>query len=159
MHLPDRLYALTIRNPWASAIASGQKLVENRSWMSHHRGMFAIHSSASPGTTLEKERAIYRVAAFSGLDPRTVAATMQPNGAVLAVARLERVCSDSRLNPYESNLRCDCGPWAMPGQRHFILSDVRKLKEPVPCTGFQRFWTLPDAAYAAVRDQLEGARA
>ncbi len=36
--------ALTIRQPWAWAIAVAGKDVENRSWQTSHRGLLAIHA-------------------------------------------------------------------------------------------------------------------
>jgi len=36
--------ALSIRQPWAYLIASGQKDIENRSWRTHFRGKFYIHA-------------------------------------------------------------------------------------------------------------------
>ena len=39
--------ALTIKQPWASAIAFGDKRVENRSWPTAYRGLLAIHAGAS----------------------------------------------------------------------------------------------------------------
>ena len=38
------LRALTIRQPWAWAIAAGFKKVENRGWLPSYRGLVAIHS-------------------------------------------------------------------------------------------------------------------
>ena len=43
---PD-LTALTIRAPWAWAIAEGWKRVENRSWATKFRGRIAIHAAVS----------------------------------------------------------------------------------------------------------------
>lgn len=40
--------AITIRQPWASMIMSGQKTIETRTWSTKHRGMLLIHSSARP---------------------------------------------------------------------------------------------------------------
>jgi hypothetical protein len=36
--------ALTIKEPWASLIADGGKLIENRSWFTRYRGPLAIHA-------------------------------------------------------------------------------------------------------------------
>lgn len=38
--------ALTIRQPWASLIATGVKTIETRSWSTKHRGTIAIHAGA-----------------------------------------------------------------------------------------------------------------
>lgn len=39
-----KLPALSIRQPWAWAIAAGYKPVENRSWRTNFRGRFLIHA-------------------------------------------------------------------------------------------------------------------
>lgn len=38
--------AITIREPWASAIAYAGKNIENRDWRTHYRGPIAIHAGA-----------------------------------------------------------------------------------------------------------------
>jgi hypothetical protein len=40
----DRLFALSIQQPWAGLIACGLKDVENRSWRTNFRGPFLIHA-------------------------------------------------------------------------------------------------------------------
>ncbi len=40
--------AISIKNPWAYEILSGQKVYEFRSWATKHRGDLLICSSASP---------------------------------------------------------------------------------------------------------------
>lgn len=37
--------ALTLYQPWASAIAAGIKRIETRSWRTHYRGPLAIHAA------------------------------------------------------------------------------------------------------------------
>lgn len=39
------MWALTLRQPWASLVAIGVKQVETRSWTTAYRGPLAIHSS------------------------------------------------------------------------------------------------------------------
>lgn len=41
------MYALTIKQPWASAIMAGLKRVENRTWRTDYRGPLAIHAGLS----------------------------------------------------------------------------------------------------------------
>jgi hypothetical protein len=45
----SRMKAITVKEPWASLIASGAKLVENRSWRTRHRGPLAIHAAKPTG--------------------------------------------------------------------------------------------------------------
>src|SRR3954462_15938308 len=39
--------ALSVRQPWASLIAHGHKLIENRSWCTSYRGPLLIHAGQS----------------------------------------------------------------------------------------------------------------
>lgn len=41
-----KIRALTIRQPWASLVVSGQKDIENRTWKTSYRGMLLIHAGA-----------------------------------------------------------------------------------------------------------------
>ena len=40
--------ALSIKQPWANLIASGEKTIETRTWATAYRGELALCSSASP---------------------------------------------------------------------------------------------------------------
>lgn len=39
---------LSIREPWASLIASGQKTIETRTWKTNYRGPVLLHASKHP---------------------------------------------------------------------------------------------------------------
>lgn len=43
--------AITIKQPWATLIAIGEKKFETRSWQTHYRGQIAIHA----GKSIDKE--------------------------------------------------------------------------------------------------------
>lgn len=129
--------ALTISQPYASLIASGEKFVENRTWETFHRGPLAIHAGKGKQYLGTKELAKY------------------PTGCIVAVCRLlecvhvpslgERI---QRNQPYR-NLTMT---WmhAIRDHEHtegpfgFVLSEIRALPEPVPYQGAQGLWVLPD---------------
>lgn len=141
---------LTTWQPWAGLIADSYKTVENRSWMTHHTGLLAIHAASGAGPRADQEQAIATAARLAGLTRDVVERSMEVRGAVVAVARLTGVCSLSLDVPPGEPPACGCGPWAFPGQRHFRLADVLALPEPVPCRGAQRLWQLPDDVYDAI---------
>ena len=62
--------AITISQPWARLIASGEKFVENRSWSTNYRGPIAIHAGLGTQYLSKEELAEY------------------PTSAVIAIARL-----------------------------------------------------------------------
>ena len=43
----DRFQCLSIRQPWAWAVCSGAKDIENRTWATEYRGPLAIQASAA----------------------------------------------------------------------------------------------------------------
>lgn len=146
--------SLSIWQPWSWAIASGRKTIENRGWQTYHRGPLAVHAAKNSGTKLDLEHALARVAELSGLDPAAVADACTIRGAVVAVATLTDVCTDSYRWGFSSPLHCGCGPWAQSGSRHFVLTDIRPLRDPVPVRGGQGLWDLPGDVEAAVLAQL-----
>jgi ASCH domain len=141
------LFALTVRQPFAWAIAEGEKTVENRTWRTSMEsgGLFAVHSAMKAGDP-------YQVPAFLRARDASPSAAL---GAVVAVVRLEGIhkalddpgCTEGR----------PCSPWAImkPGMRHWVLAGPCPLAEPVPCGGKLGLWRLPEDVEAAVRAQLE----
>ncbi len=51
--------ALTISQPYASLIASGEKWIENRTWPTAHRGKLAIHAGVGTQYLNKSELAKY----------------------------------------------------------------------------------------------------
>jgi len=47
--------AISIKQPWAQLIATGQKTIELRSWQTKHRGPLLIVSSLAPDSDLMKK--------------------------------------------------------------------------------------------------------
>ena len=156
--------ALTIKQPWAWAIAAGGKDIENRSWATGCGGPLAIHAGMRRDDEAGDHPLI--VEAFARVFPLppkwpTDAETAEhaarwqspasrawgARGAVVAVADFTGFCL---AGPED----CECGRWAVPGQVHWQLSNVRLLAEPVPVKGTQGLWTLPADVEVAVREQL-----
>lgn len=46
--MPRRVKAVSVKQPWANLIASGQKTIETRTWSTKYRGDLLIVSSKSP---------------------------------------------------------------------------------------------------------------
>ncbi|WP_030064118.1 ASCH domain-containing protein [Streptomyces natalensis] len=128
--------ALTIRQPYAAAIAHADKRIENRVWRTAYRGPLLIHASLTPDR--RPGRGVSAVVRGLQLDL----------GAVVAVARLANCHPDDGA----------CSPWSLPGHYHHVLEDVTALPLPVPWKGAQGLWTPPDALLARVCLQLDEAR-
>jgi hypothetical protein len=108
---------LSIRQPWASAIAIGRKKVENRNWSTSYRGDVYIHASL----TLDRQ-------AIDWLrrEVRLEAPADPPVGAVIAVAELVDVVTRKRAARF--------GKWFF-GPYGFVLQNVRRLRRPVRTLG------------------------
>jgi hypothetical protein len=141
--------ALTIHQPWAWAIAEGWKPVENRSWKTGHRGLVAIHAGAEIDN--DAVMATPRAArALRALWARAEHARAIPADAPhLRVSRIVAVAELAGIHRFD-----DCSPWAMPGQWHWELANVRRLPDPIPCRGQRRLWKLPEDLETDVMSQL-----
>jgi activating signal cointegrator 1 len=125
------LKSLTISQPFASLIADGSKFTENRKWLTSYRGPLAIHAGKGTQYLTKSELAGY------------------PHGCIVAIAnlvaciRLEdildseplRIIAGSRytVGDIVSHKHAE-GPYC------WVLDDVVKLNEPVPCNGAQGLW-------------------
>jgi hypothetical protein len=129
--------ALSVRQPWAWAIAAQGKDVENRTWRTSYRELAAIHASSGADSAWQLP-SLSLVRSYEAGGPSVA------RGAIVAVALI---------------LGCDqchgeCSPWAAVGQWHWHLGQVRALPEPVPAAGRLGLWAVPPEAAAAVARQL-----
>lgn len=129
--------ALSLWQPWSSAIALGHKTVETRGWSTRYRGPIAIHG-AKRWTADERDWA--RVFAQAAGDERLLE---PPLGCIVATATLAGVRPtewfDGRIGPIEHML----GNYG-PGRFGFLLEDVVALEVPIPWRGMQGMFEIPD---------------
>lgn len=164
--------ALTLTQPWAGLVASGIKLFENRPRSMIRRvdcgKSFAIHASRQIDEAVY--RRIFEIAPeLPGQAPAEWGCRWHElsriTSAVIAIATIDKVfdggwdaetiakhadtLSDSRgelLGPQQ--VRWFFGPVG------YLLRDVVALSAPVPCRGWQGFWTLPTNIERAVMEQV-----
>jgi hypothetical protein len=140
----SEMRALSVRQPWAWAIACAGKTVENRTRGTRYRGLLAIHAS----------KTVYR----ADLDePSILTAIMMKEFEIdEAASRLGAVVAVADLTGCHGPDGCTgtCSPWAVRGQHHWNLHDVRPLPEPVSCKGALGLWRLPEDVERAVCGQL-----
>lgn len=141
---PPRIQALTVQQPWASCIAAGGKTIENRPWITKHRGMLAIHAGK---VTDPKGIDDGRVRALLGVGAHRVLPEL-PHGVIVAVVRLVGIHHTVRVMPL-----C-CRPWGEHQQYHWELQGAQRLTRTVPCRGWPGLFDLPDDVAAAVTPQV-----
>jgi len=125
--------ALSVRPPWAWAIAHANKRIENRTWPTSYRGPVAIHASQafSRSETAELVRIL-------GYDPDPALFT---RGAFVAVVDLADVVKAESIEPSPWL----CGPYA------WLLENVRPLRVDIPATGRLGLWRLNQAQLDAIQ--------
>lgn len=125
------LTALTIRAPWAWAIAQGWKRVENRSWATRFRGRIAIHAAVS------KESDADAAATFASLGIEPPSEFVR--GAIIGTVELVDILPlDEFLRRFGSD-RFDSG-FAV-GPLCWVLREPR-LCAPTPCSGNFQLWNV-----------------
>lgn len=131
--------AISLWQPWASAIALGNKAIETRSWRTAYRGPILIHA-ARKFTVFAKsfaatERALGRM-------PARV-----PLGAIVAMAQLVACEPTEELNLSISALERMYGDYSF-GRWGWVLKDVMAFTEPVGYRGAQGLFEVPQSAVA-----------
>lgn len=124
--MADGFPALTLWRPWPTCILRHGKDIENRGWATTYRGWIWLHA----GKRLDHSAIDYAAAIGHAVSTRP---GDHPTG-IVGQARLIDIC-DAAVR----GRGCDCGPWAMSGQYHWALSDVRTVPV-VPCSGSQKLW-------------------
>lgn len=156
--------ALTLTQPWAGLVASGIKTVENRDRSILRRAdfgkLFGIHASREVKADVHariKKMApeLYTSssthARWSGLACVT--------SAIIGVAAVERLLipyGEVLVDPEHPQEQIDLGNqerFAF-GPVVYVLKDVRALHRPVPCRGWQGFWSMPEDVRGLVMEQI-----
>lgn len=116
------MLTLTVSQPYASLIADGKKVIENRTWWTPHRGNLLIHAGSGQQYCTRKELKRY------------------PTGKILAVCKLTHVCRPRDLHQFHPHLIDDddaIGPWC------WIICHVKKLENPIVTPGDRGLWEFP----------------
>jgi len=120
---------LSVHRPWAWAIVSGLKCVENRSRRTRHRGPLLVHAG----------KARWPVDVFpdgSPIPPEALAVA----GAIVGVVEVVDCLPVAELaDPWAS------GPWC------WVLANARAFARPIPYRGRQNLFPVPDELVAGVR--------
>lgn len=147
---PDTGLALTLHQPWASAIVSGPKRIENRIW-APPSGVIGRRIWIHAGLSYATDRHAEVLDLWPALDELVL-----PTGAIIGSAVVTGYVHDQpdggvRVVGAGTHEMFD-DPWWI-GPCGWLLGDVRALPEPVPCRGAQKLWRIPADALARCRAQ------
>ena len=134
--------ALTIKQPWASLIALGEKQFETRSWATKHRGELAIHA----GKSVDKEACEEFADVLKSYGIHSIKDL--PTGAVIATAELvdcHRVVDGCPLfavtdkDKIISDKEFRYGFYDV-GRHAWELKQIKQLEQPIPAKGQLSLW-------------------
>lgn len=147
--------AISLWQPWASAMALGSKPIETRHWSTKFRGRIAIHAAQRVNktelTTFWSDPT-WRGALYD-LGPGKPWELM-PFGAIVAVGMLTDCIPTERIPKAQIRLPeggGKCSTWTAedmgdfsPGRFGWFFEGIKPLKEPLPFKGKQGFFNVPD---------------
>lgn len=152
--------ALTLKQPWAWAVAHAGKDVENRSWKPPESVIgqrIAIH--AGKAWDQDGDSVLCHLVECAGGHDNL------PRGAIIAVATVAGWVTDGNI--YKTRMFAgnylNAAPLAVKKARQsrwftgsygWILTDVIPLPEPIACKGNQGLWTVPVEIEADIDRQV-----
>lgn len=161
--------ALSLWQPWSSAVALGAKRIETRHWSTKYRGPLAIHAAKRihKGELIDFGNDFSWVGALAGcgIKYRSGAglAELLPFGAIVAVADLVACLPTEALETddigldevrYPDPIESPFG-WTErqmgnfgPQRYGWLFENVRALPKPVPFRGLQGLFNVPDEVLA-----------
>jgi hypothetical protein len=155
--------AISLWQPHATLIALNEKRCETRPRRTSYRGEIAIHAAqrwtAEQAHLLDTEPFKTRLARH-GITRSNAVHDNMPRGAIVCVADLIDDIPVERFGP--------CPDWQpalfeiafgnySPRRRGFLLTNIRRLRRPVECRGYQAIpFDVPPYIARLVRIELEG---
>jgi activating signal cointegrator 1 len=133
--------AISLLQPWASAIAAGIKTVETRSWGTSVRGPLAIHASKTMKqdqrhfVLRQPQEDLIFLSNIGIMDSYDL-----PLGAVVATCELVDVVQFTRENVEHFTDREKRWGNFEYGRFGLILSNVKRLEKPIPAKGMLGIW-------------------
>jgi hypothetical protein len=125
--------AITVRQPWAYAIMSLGKDIENRDWYTRFRGRVAIHA-AKGVTRYEYEDACAFIGnIIHGAQNRVVEIPQYEEltrGAIIGTIEIVDCVKDADSLWFQ-------------GDYGFVLKNRKHIFPPIPCQGALGFWDVP----------------
>ena len=157
--------AISLWQPWASALASGTKTFETRSWpcpRSIVGQMVAIHAAKHYGSEEKTYTEHFRkTMQLTGIEDDPPRGCIIGVGKIVACHRTELFYLNGDRQKYTmfgvNRGFCPCeeelGNYD-PGRFAWEFEDAQKLTTPIPCIGRQGFWNLEPEVEQAIREAL-----
>lgn len=140
--------ALSLTQPYATAMALGVKIWETRSWPTHFRGFVAIHAAKNfPGwaKAVVREAKNYH-SGFPDVED-------MPLDCIVCVGEITECRRTDELRSELSTLEQRWGDYSE-GRYAFKFELNRMIVPPVPAKGALGFWTMDEAMWGSIQNGL-----
>lgn len=159
--------AISLWQPWATAIAIGAKRIETRSWSTDYRGLLAIHAAkrlnkgelihyaccwnwcaalAPLGKRMGDSQSLWDLLPFGAIVATCELVDCRPTGD-FTYAELKQPRWHAGQPPDPVWNESQMGNFDL-GRFGWVLSNVRALPNPLPFKGRQGFFNVPDEVLA-----------
>lgn len=161
----DTIPAISLWQPWASAVALKSKEYETRHWATNYRGPLVIHAARR---LVRSELELFRLRSFwraaLKLPPNLTIWGHVPFGALVAICTLtDCLPTEDISSGYLDDIRSDPETLGMgwtersmgnfePGRFAWRLQGVKILAKPIPFKGKQGFFRVPKSAIASATE-------
>lgn len=148
--------AISILQPWAQLVVTGEKKIETRSWKTGHRGWLAIHVSQR---FRDSQRELASQEPFRGALGRHgfKSASALPRGVIVGLVKLTDCVPTEQLTDVGSS-ELAFGIFT-PGHWAWLLDEPRPLEIPVSFPGSLGIFDIPDALFDASLQRLSAEQA
>lgn len=161
--------ALTVLEPWAMLLASGHKLVENRTWPTEFRGPVAIHAGSSMAELYSPDVAamlddladiypqlaeLFTLPLLPGDNPKKPKiSSIYHHGCIVGTVEIfdcvafaegddfEKLCRDRGHSEWYEAAEIPPAEFAS-GPFCFLCRDAKQFTQPPPARGALNFWYL-----------------
>jgi activating signal cointegrator 1 len=134
--------ALSLTQPWATLVATGEKTIETRGWRTNYRGLVAVH--AAKGFPRWAKDLIFQDYFKESLATHHYLENAQlPTGAIIGFVKIENCFSTAFIRQTQSDNEKELafGDYST-GRWGWILTEPRTVK-PVQCRGALGLWEVP----------------
>lgn len=131
--------ALSLWQPWASALFTPHKRIETRGWSTSYRGKLLIHAAKTWNRVCKQS--LYELQHDDTL-PISVNVDLYPLGVLLGSVELVNVRPTNELRPRISDSELRLGDFA-DGRFGWITENPQRFDTPIPYSGKQGLFDVP----------------
>lgn len=128
---------LSLKEPFATLIATQKKKIETRSWKTNYRGELYIHASITKYKLLEKEKEMFQFYQEEMLKPGYILCKCQ---LIDCIYMTEEYIEDIKCNHPQEYL---CGNYEV-GRYAWILDSIELLEHPIMAKGKLGIWNYKE---------------